>query len=147
LRISFDANVLVYAADGDAGSRHLRAADLVQRAATADCFLTLQTCGEFFHVVTRKGKLSVEKARRSLDDWRHIFPVHAATTAALDEALKAVQTHHLAFWDAMLWATVKEAGCGVLLTEDFQDGGRLASVTFVNPFEAKNAGVLDQALS
>jgi predicted nucleic acid-binding protein len=32
--ISFDTNILVYAADKDAGARHVIAADLVERAMT-----------------------------------------------------------------------------------------------------------------
>ena len=65
----------------------------------------------------------------------------------LPVALRAVLRHDLPFWDAMLWATVQQAGCRVLLTEDFQDGRKLGSVTFINPFEPGNAAVLDRALS
>ncbi|MCM0019690.1 MAG: hypothetical protein NBV67_06825, partial [Tagaea sp.] len=60
----------------------------------------------------------------------------------LDDALWAVEHHKLAFWDAMLWATCRRAGCSVLFTEDFQDGRLLKGVRFVDPFKAKNARYL-----
>jgi len=41
----------------------------------------------------------------------------------------------LSFWDAMIWATVKEAGGKQLISEDFQNGIELEGVTFINPFE------------
>lgn len=75
------------------------------------------------------------------------YTLRTADGAALDSAVEAVHTHHLPFWDAMLWATVHRAGCELLLTEDFQDGQRLGLVTFVNPFNPAHADLLDRALS
>ncbi len=118
----------------------------VDRAGFGDCILTLQALGEFFHVVTRKGKLSADGAARFLADWRAVFPVHAASAAVLDDALEAVRSHQLGFWDAMLWATVQQAGCQLLLSEDFQDGRKLGQVTFVNPFAPATQALLDRAL-
>jgi predicted nucleic acid-binding protein len=50
------------------------------------------------------------------------------------------------FFDAMLWATVKAAGCRVLLTEDLQDGRGLEGVRFVNPFDPANNSLVDLVL-
>jgi predicted nucleic acid-binding protein len=146
VRFSLDANLLVYLIDRDAGERHRCAVAILERAGVSDCILTLQVLGEFFHVVTRKGKLSAERAQGFLADWRAVFPIHAATSGGLDDALDAVRAHHLGFWDAMLWATVQQAGCQLLLSEDFQDGRKLGRVTFVNPFEPANQALLDRAL-
>ena len=52
----------------------------------------------------------------------------------------------LSFWDAMLWATARRAGCSVLLSEDFQDGRRLDGVLFVDPFAPENQRLVDLAL-
>jgi predicted nucleic acid-binding protein len=59
--------------------------------------------------------------------------------------LPAVLQHGLPYRDAMLWATVQQAGCRLLLSEDFQDGRTLGQVTFVDPFEPRNSALLDQA--
>ena len=62
----------------DAGERHQQAVDPGSRASSADCVLTLQSLGEFFHVVTRKGKLSPADARPRSRRLRAAFPVQAA---------------------------------------------------------------------
>ncbi len=146
MRLSFDTNVLVYAVDAAAGPRHVRAADLLERAAWADCVLTLQTLGEFFNVLTRKGRRPPAEARTFIDAWRRVFPVHAADEDTLAEAMASAERHNLPFWDAMIWATVRRAGCRLLLSEDFQDGWSLGGVTVLNPFAPANAVALDAAL-
>jgi predicted nucleic acid-binding protein len=60
--------------------------------------------------------------------------------------LEAVRTHRLAFWDAILWASVQRAGVQHLLTEDFQDGFSLAGVIFINPFNPANKELIDKLL-
>jgi predicted nucleic acid-binding protein len=147
VRLSLDANVLVYFVDVDAGDRHARAVDLLSRASGSDCILTLQSLGEFFHVVTRKGKLAASDAATAVERFCDAFPVRAAQPAMLATALPPVLQHGLPFWDAMLWATVQQAGCQILLTEDFQDGRKLGSVTFVNPFDPSNDALLERALA
>jgi predicted nucleic acid-binding protein len=74
LRLSLDSNILVYAADGEAGDRHAAALDLVDRAIGADCILTLQSLAEFFYVATRKAKLEPAEAADYVGDWRAVFP-------------------------------------------------------------------------
>jgi predicted nucleic acid-binding protein len=59
--------------------------------------------------------------------------------------MRAVGRHRLSFWDAMLWATAKRAGCRVLFTEDLQDGRRLEGVLFVDPFASENQKLVDLA--
>jgi predicted nucleic acid-binding protein len=147
VRVSFDTNILVYAADFNAGHRHPAAARLLELASRANCLLTLQTLCEFFNVATRKAKLAPAEVRGFVLDWREVFPIHIADESALDDAIQAVARHHLPFWDAMLWATVQQAGCDLLLTEDFQDRRRLGTVTFINPFDPVNAALLDRALA
>jgi len=133
-RFTLDTNLLVYAVDRDAGERHHEAIDIVDRAVDQDCVLTLQVLAEFFHAVTRKGKLPIADAAEQVNDWQMLFPVVAADVQALIRAMSAVQHHSLSFWDALLWATAKAAGVNVLLSEDFQDRRELEGVQFRNPF-------------
>lgn len=134
-RISLDANILFYTVDVDAGARQKTAREVIRRAASSyDCILTLQTLGEFFAATTRKGKLTAAEAAIRLDDWQILFPVVAATPGNLRLAVRAVEQHNLSFWDAMLWATVKQAGVTLLLSEDLQHDRVLEGVRFRNPF-------------
>ena len=133
-RVTIDTNVLVYAVDREAGERHLRALRPVDAAVDWDCVLVLQVLNEFFAVATGKGKMDPAEAAASVEEWLRLFPVHAAGPGTLRHAMAAVREHRLSFWDAMLWATAREAGCGLLLTEDFQHGRVLGAVRFHNPF-------------
>ena len=146
MRLSFDSNILVYAADRDAGKKHAMAVDLLDRASDSDCILTLQSLTEFFRAVTQKGKRTPTEAAGFVNDWLAIFPVFAADERCLTGAIEAVRQHTLAFWDAMLWSTARQANCRLLLTEDLHDGQTIGGVTFVNPFAAKNATLIEAAL-
>ncbi len=146
MRLTFDTNILIYAADSSAAHKHSLAIDLTDRAAGADCVIMLQSLGEFYNVATRKIGLDPKVAEGHVDDWRSTFPVYPASERSLAGAMEAVRRHRLSFWGAMLWAAAREAGCRVLLSEDFQDGGEIGGVRFVDPFLAANDGLLDLAL-
>ena len=141
-RFTLDTNVLVYAVDRDSGARHDQARDLMGRAARADCVLTVQALAEFFHATTRKNLLEPARARAFVGDWLDVFAVTSADAGALVDAMEAVAEHRLSFWDAMIWAAARDAGCAVILSEDMQDGRRLSGVAIVNPFAADAAARL-----
>jgi predicted nucleic acid-binding protein len=145
VRVTLDTNLLVYATDASSDN-HAAASRLLERAAQADCIQTLQSLGECFHVLRRKRYLGLELARATIDNLRLVFPVIEHRLDDLDAAIAVVGAHQIAFWDAMLWATAKRAGCRMILTVDFQDGRTLEGVTFVDPFQPENARLLDLAL-
>lgn len=74
------------------------------------------------------------------------MPVVAADEVALVDAIDGVVEHKLSFWDAMMWATAKRAGCRLLISEDGADGRTLGGVTTVNPFARKASALIDEAL-
>jgi predicted nucleic acid-binding protein len=143
--VTFDSNVLIYALSrGD--PRHSAAASLLARATRGDCVQTLQSLAECFRIITTKLRFDPGQVRCEIDGFRTAFPVCTADDGDLDQAMRAVEDHSLSFWDALLWATARRAGCRVLLSEDFQDGRDLGGVLFVNPFEPANRKLLDLAL-
>ena len=141
-RVSLDTNILVYSVDLDAGEKHDKAVDLFSQLTPANCVLSLQSLCEFFAAVTRKKLMPVGDAMAQIDDWQQLFPVASAKTTTLTRALAGVKRHQLSFWDAMLWATILEAGVATLLSEDFQHEQHLDGVQIVNPFKLKNIGEL-----
>jgi predicted nucleic acid-binding protein len=141
--ISFDSNVLVYAADAAAGERHEHVADLLGRAMRRQsCIQTLQSFCEFFNVVTRKAGIDAAAAAEFVETWRS-----AMTFPDLAAAMRGVREHGLSFWDALLWATVRRVGVDLLISEDFQDGRSIEGVRIVNPFATRNARRIEAALS
>jgi len=146
LRLTLDANILVYAAQRGE-RRHDAAVRVVRRAVSADCIQTLQSFGECFNVLRRKRGFEPTQAQTILREYREILPrVVGAIPDDLDEAMRAHVSYGLQFWDAMLWATARRAGCRLILSEDFQDGRSLEGVTFLDPFNPANARLLDLAL-
>ena len=133
-RFSLDTNVLVYAADRDAGKRHDRACEVVERSARRPCVLTLQALAEFFHAATRNGILPKQEAAAQVRDWLELFPTVAADADALRTALNVVEDGSFAFWDALLLAAAAGAGCKAVLSEDMNDGARLGDTVVRNPF-------------
>lgn len=146
MRFSFDSNILIYSADNQAGQRQLEAIELLQRASRSDCVLTLQSLAEFFHVAARKKKMPATNVEVHITDWRDTFAIFPADESSLVAAIGIVKRHGIAFWDAMLWATAREAGCRFLLSEDLHDGQTIGGVRIVNPFARKNAVLMDAIL-
>jgi predicted nucleic acid-binding protein len=143
--VTFDSNILVYAVSRS-DPRHPAATELIDRAARGDCRQTLQSLAECFIVLSRKYRMPIVEAYGWVRSFQRLFPIVTAEETDLDRAMRAVEDHRLSFWDAMLWATAKRAGCSVLLSEDFQDGRRLEGVLFVDPFAPENQRLVDLAL-
>lgn len=145
MRLTLDSNVLIYALFGG-DHRHRRAVELIDRASRSDCVQTLQSYGECFRVLVHKHGLDAQAAAAQITRLRSLFAVTAATPDHLDAAMGAVARHRLSFWDAMLWATAKAAGCRLILSEDGQDRRNLEGVVLLNPFNPDNGDRLDLAL-
>lgn len=133
-RITLDTNILIYAANADAGDRHLLAIKVLERAVECDCVLTLQSLGEFFSAITRKNLLSASLAAEHVKQFLEIFQIITPKQNTLSLAIGAVIQHKLSFWDSLLWATAQESGVTILLSEDFQHGQVIKQVKIINPF-------------
>src|SRR5947207_2996802 len=110
------------------------------------CTQALQSLCEFFNVITRKSGVEAAAAAELVSAWSASMAVEAARSEDLAAAMRAVSDHHLSFWDAMLWATVRRVGVHLLITEDLQDGPVLEGVRFVNPFAAHNGSLIDREI-
>ena len=97
---------------------------------------------EFFYAVTCKKLMPVADAMAQVEDWQQLFPVVSATAATLTRAIAGVRRHQLSFWDALLWATIREAGIVTLLSEDFQHEQHLDGLRIINPFRVNEIGSL-----
>ncbi|MCY4611525.1 MAG: PIN domain-containing protein [Gammaproteobacteria bacterium] len=142
-RFSVDTNILIYAVDRDAGDRHEQSKDLIGQAAKRDCILTVQVLAEFYYATTRKNLLEPSHAKNFIHDWLNVFRIAAADSTTLVGAMEAVKEHHLSFWDAMIWAVARQAGCSVIISEDMQGGQRPGGIEILNPFSSDTAGRLE----
>lgn len=136
LCFTLDTNLLVYSVDNSAGPRHRAAIEIVDRATERDCYLTLQALSEFYAVVTRKGMVRRPEAAAQAENWLAAFRCVTASAEAARSALADAAAGRASYWDALLLATAREAGCAVLLSEDLADGADFAGIRIHNPFSA-----------
>ena len=134
VRSFFDTNVLVYADDKASPAKQRRALELVaehRRAGTG--VVSLQVLQEYFVTVTRRLEVDARIARRKVELLAE-FDVAAPDVADILAAIDLHRLHGFSFWDALILRAAKQAGCTVLLSEDFQQSREIDGVRVVNPF-------------
>ncbi len=127
-----DSNVLVYAFTSDA--RAAMAQGLLQRG----CIVSVQGLNEFANVAIRKLGMTWAEVREALAAIRSLCP----TILGIDidthsNARRIAERHGYAIFDALMVASALRAGCGVLWSEDMQDGAVIdRRLRIANPFRA-----------
>ncbi len=131
-----DTNVLVYARDASEPDRQpLARAWLEHLWRTGTGRLSVQVLEEYYVTVTRKLRPGVPaaEARADLEDlmaWRPI----AIGADLLRSAWTLEERYDLSFWDALIVAEARAAGCRFLLSEDLTAGASYDGVQVVDPF-------------
>ena len=134
MRTALDTNVLFYAAAGDGDAKQAVAIELIERLRPEDTLLPVQVAGELFSALVRKSRWTRDKARDAVLKWGDTFPLVETSPDILLVATSLAMQHQLRIWDSVILAAAADAGCRILLSEDFQDGFTWAGVTVVNPF-------------
>jgi len=135
-----DTNILVYAEDRDAGSKHAIARDLVAGLwRSGQGAVSIQVLQELYVTVTRKvpRPLNPEEARAIVQQyltWR----VVANTGGRLLAAMSRSSGFKISFWDALIVEAAHAARCDRLLTEDLNHGQRIGDLLVVNPFRVED---------
>jgi len=133
-RSFFDTNILVYTDDKASPAKQRIALDLVaqhRRAGTG--VVSLQVLQEYFVTITRKLHVDAKIARRKVELLAE-FDVVAPEVADILAAIDLHRLHQINFWDALVLRSAKEAGCGVLLSEDMQAAREIEGVRIVDLF-------------
>jgi predicted nucleic acid-binding protein len=134
--VFLDTNILVYANDRAAGAKREVARRLIMETITSDTgCISAQVLSEFWVTVTRKLAVPLERAMAerqiALFSGFRIVPIDAGLVL---RAVRIQEKHGISFWDAQMVAAAAHAGCGVLYSEDLQDGSVYESLRVVNPF-------------
>jgi predicted nucleic acid-binding protein len=126
----FDTNVLIYLASSDPVKAE-RAETIVSSGGT----ISVQVLNELANVARRKMRLSWNDTRAFLSMIRGLLLVSPMTTEIHENGLALAERHNLSIYDAMIVASALHAGCGVLWSEDMQDGMTIGKrLRVVNPF-------------
>lgn len=134
MRIALDTNILIYAEGLNDPERKAQARDLIASLAHADVVLPVQVAGELFRVLVRKGGRTPTGARTIVEGWQDLYGRVPTSERIFEEAMALAAAHGLDIWDSCIVAAAAEAGCRLLLSEDFSDGFAWRGLTVTNPF-------------
>jgi len=127
--IFFDTNVVLYLISGDSIK-----ADRAEELIGAGGVISVQVLNEFASVASRKNSMRPSEIREVLSAVRRACSVEPVTLATHDLALDLVERVRLSFYDGLIVAAARLAGCSILYSEDMQTGCTIEGVTIQNPF-------------
>jgi predicted nucleic acid-binding protein len=126
----FDTNVLIYLAASDPAK-----ADRVETIVSNGGVISVQVLNELANVARRKMRLSWRDTRVFLSTIRGFLLVSPITTEIHENGLALAERYGLSIYDAMIVASALHGECGVLWSEDMQDGMTIEKrLRIVNPF-------------
>jgi predicted nucleic acid-binding protein len=131
-----DTNLLVYAYDSSAGKKWRTSSEIlsllwIHRTGV----ISTQVIQELFVSLTQKVKNTVlpKKAKEIVSDllrWPLVVNDGENILRAVDLEIK----YRFSFWDSLILQAAITSKSEFLLSEDFQDGQVIESVTILNPF-------------
>ena len=134
-RTFVDTNILIYAHDADAKSKHEVAKSVLgelwsQRMGV----LSMQVLEEFYVNVTRKiaSPLPKDVARMVVNSYA-IWCIEI-TPAEISSAFRIEDESRIGFWDALIVASAVKCGAGRIFSEDLNAGQTIAGIRIENPF-------------
>jgi len=130
-----DTNVLIYAHDVDAKSKHEAAKKILRELwVERTGVLSTQVLQEFYVNVTRKIRrpLSKESARQVVSTY--VIWCGETTHAEISTAFRIEDQYRIGFWDALIVASALKSGANRILSEDLNAGQTIAGIHIENPF-------------
>ncbi|MGZ4815587.1 MAG: PIN domain-containing protein [Terriglobales bacterium] len=130
-----DSNVLIYAYDSEAGTKHRIANSILrelweQRVGV----LSVQVLQEFYVNVTRKIPKPIPRNKARLFVESFTSWCSETTTAEISTAFRIEDEARISFWDALIVAAAIKHGASRILSEDLNAGERIAGIVIENPF-------------
>ncbi|MDR1542144.1 MAG: PIN domain-containing protein [Clostridiales bacterium] len=95
--------------------------------------ISYQVVNETSQVLKKKG-LSEPELRLIIDGMFRLCEVSGFTQSGAALASELRETLSISYWDSHIVASAILAGCGSLISEDFQDGAIIRGMQVKNPF-------------
>ena len=130
-----DTNILIYAHDVDANTKHdIARAMLLELWSERAGVLSMQVLQEFYVNVTRKiaSPLSRDLARLVVSNYA--IWCSETTPIEISAAFRIEDESRIGFWDAMIVSAAAKSGATRILSEDLNSGQRIAGILVENPF-------------
>ena len=133
-KVFIDSCIWLYTADNNNPAKQSATRSFIASVSRNSRITTsVQVLGEFGNFAIRKYNLDAEKVKRYVE---HIsaFELHEVDANTVFAALGITAKHQIAFWDAVLITTAKEAGCSIFYSEDLNHEQTISGVQIINPF-------------
>ncbi len=130
-----DTNILIYAHDVDAKSKHHVAKNLLAQLWSERIgVVSMQVLQEFYVNVTRKiaSPLPKNLARKVINNYA-IWCIET-TPSEISSAFQIEDESRIGFWDALIVASAIKCGASRILSEDLNAGQTIHGVRIENPF-------------
>jgi predicted nucleic acid-binding protein len=136
-RTFVDTNILIYAHDVDAKTKHEAAKQVLQGLwSERTGVLSMQVLQEFYVNVTRKLPRPIPKESARLVVGTYAIWCVETTPAEICSAFRIQDESRIGFWDALIVASAIKSGAKRVLSEDLNAGQMIAGVRIENPFAA-----------
>ena len=136
-RFFLDTNIIVYSFDQSSAPKSEVADHLLRQGLlTRKGAISYQVVQEFFNVARRRspGPMRLEEAEHFLSTVLGPLCVVHSSPALFHRSLQLVERFRLQWYDALIVAGALEAKCGILYSEDFQNGQKFDDLEIRNPF-------------
>jgi predicted nucleic acid-binding protein len=134
-RTFVDTNVLIYAHDVDATSKHETANSVLRELwEERSGVLSPQVLQEFYVNVTRKILHPIPKKSARLVVSSYAVWCLDTTHADISTAFRIEDEYRIGFWDALVVASALKSGADRVLSEDLNAGQKIAGIRIENPF-------------
>lgn len=134
-----DTNILVYAHDRAAGSKHEKAKALIEKLwQSGEGVLSTQVLQELCVSLRRKSTfpLSMEELQHLIQDYLS-WEVVVNQPEAVLQALELEARYKISFWDALIVQAAWTSGASILYSEDLASGQNYGAVQVLNPLAEK----------
>ena len=137
-RFFLDTNIFVYSFDQSNLEKTDRTDQLIGQAlSSGKGVISYQVVQEFFNVAYRRfpEPMHLDQSEQFLTSvLRPLWTVHSSPALIL-KALQILERFHLQWYDSLIVAGALEAKCGILYSEDFQNGQKFDDLEIRNPFK------------
>jgi predicted nucleic acid-binding protein len=130
-----DTNVLIYAHDADAKTKHATAKSILRELwSERKGVLSPQVLQEFYVNATKRvpRPLSKESARLVVSTYA-IWCIETSSVE-ISNAFRIEDESGIGFWDALIVASALKSGAHRILSEDLNAGQTIAGIRIENPF-------------
>lgn len=135
-KIFIDTNILVYSMDEFDPAKREKCRFLLKSAIKEfQGVISTQVMQEFYVTATKKlgaDPLLVKDILHSFEQ----FEIVIVNPAIIYDAIDCGIINRVSFWDSLILVAAESAHCGMLWTEDLNDGQIIRSVRIENPLKA-----------